>query len=154
PDLPVVLGGSNCDGPMGAALQRSFPFVDYVVRREGERPLRALLAALASSGRDEALAAIPGLCWWQDGAQRANPEPLAFPSGAELPVIDQSPYFDELDGSLLEGHIEPQLIMESSRGCWWGERKHCRFCGLSDLTIGFRAKPGRTVSDEVLTAAR
>jgi ribosomal peptide maturation radical SAM protein 1 len=154
PDLPVVLGGSNCDGPMGAALQRCFPFVDYVVRREGERPLRALLGTLDSTQRDDTLAAIPGLCWWQDGSQRVNPEPLSFPSGTELPVIDQTPYFEELDGSLLESHIEPQLIMESSRGCWWGERKHCRFCGLSDLTIGFRAKPGRTVSEELLSAAR
>lgn len=156
PALPIVFGGSNCDGPMGAALQRSFPFVDYVVRREGERPLRALLAALSAAPVElpGALLDIPGLCWWQGGIQRVNPEPTSFPTGAELPAIDQTPYFSALEASSLSQHVVPQLILESSRGCWWGQRKHCTFCGLSDLTIGFRSKPGDALTRELLAATR
>src|SRR5688572_20884664 len=37
PSLAVVFGGGNCDGPMGAALHRAFPWVDVVVRGEAER---------------------------------------------------------------------------------------------------------------------
>jgi ribosomal peptide maturation radical SAM protein 1 len=33
------------------------------------------------------------------------------------------------------------LPVESSRGCWWGQRKHCVFCGIDDLTLKFRFKP-------------
>ncbi|TDD25562.1 hypothetical protein E1294_02965 [Nonomuraea diastatica] len=36
PELLVVFGGANCDGIMGHALHRNHPFVDYVVRGEGE----------------------------------------------------------------------------------------------------------------------
>lgn len=156
PELPIVFGGSNCDGPMGAALQRAFPFVDYVVRREGERPLRALLGALSAEDTrsPETLLGIPGLCWWQDEVQQVNAEPTSFPAGSQLPAIDQSPYFEALETSALSHHVAPQLILESSRGCWWGERKHCTFCGLSDLTIGFRSKPGDALTTELLTAAR
>ena len=30
PHLPIVLGGANCEGPMGLELHRSFPFIDFV----------------------------------------------------------------------------------------------------------------------------
>ena len=36
PDVITVFGGANCDGPMGAALHRSFDFIDVVVRGEAE----------------------------------------------------------------------------------------------------------------------
>jgi len=39
PSLTIVFGGDNCDGPMGAALHNCFPWVDVVVRGEGERVL-------------------------------------------------------------------------------------------------------------------
>ena len=29
---------------------------------------------------------------------------------------------------------EPELLFETSRGCWWGERLHCTFCGLNGTT--------------------
>src|SRR5262249_27488766 len=39
PSLTIVFGGDNCDGPMGAALHECFPWVDVVVRGEGEQVL-------------------------------------------------------------------------------------------------------------------
>ena len=52
PSLTVVFGGGNCDGPMGAALHRAFPWVDVVVRGEAERVLPELVRDLfAGRGR-------------------------------------------------------------------------------------------------------
>ena len=34
PSLAIMVGGANCDGPMGAALHRAFPWVDVVVRHD------------------------------------------------------------------------------------------------------------------------
>jgi ribosomal peptide maturation radical SAM protein 1 len=31
------------------------------------------------------------------------------------------------------------LLFETSRGCWWGERAHCTFCGLNGTTMAYRA---------------
>ncbi|QSB17014.1 cobalamin-dependent protein [Natronosporangium hydrolyticum] len=36
PRVITVMGGANCDDEQGAALHRSFPAVDFVVRGEGE----------------------------------------------------------------------------------------------------------------------
>jgi ribosomal peptide maturation radical SAM protein 1 len=41
------------------------------------------------------------------------------------------------------------LPYESSRGCWWGQKHHCTFCGLNDETIGFRAKSADRVLAEL-----
>ena len=43
PGMRIVMGGANCDGPQGAALHRNYPFLDYVVRGEGEAAFPALL---------------------------------------------------------------------------------------------------------------
>ncbi|MBC7270383.1 MAG: cobalamin B12-binding domain-containing protein, partial [Streptomyces sp.] len=36
PHIVTVMGGANCDSEQGAAVHRNFPFVDHVVRGEGE----------------------------------------------------------------------------------------------------------------------
>ena len=50
PSLAIVFGGANCDGPMGAALHREFPWVDVVVRGEAEHILPGLVKDLFAGG--------------------------------------------------------------------------------------------------------
>ena len=46
PNVRIVFGGANCDGPMGAALLHAFPQVDVVVRGEAEPVLPSLMRDL------------------------------------------------------------------------------------------------------------
>ena len=47
------------------------------------------------------------------------------------------------------------LPFESARGCWWGERHHCVFCGINEELMPFRAKDAaRVVQDIAALAAR
>ncbi|WP_067449843.1 RiPP maturation radical SAM C-methyltransferase [Actinomadura macra] len=158
PDVTIVFGGSNCDDTMGAALHRNFPEIDYVVRREGEAPLRALLDALAAgdAGRTDVQAGkIPGLCWRDaSGTVRANPEDGRLPDGGDFPPMDQDAYFERIEESPVADYIQPALMMETARGCWWGERHHCTFCGLSDMILPFRSKAPDTVVEELLAGVR
>jgi ribosomal peptide maturation radical SAM protein 1 len=39
--------------------------------------------------------------------------------------------------------------MESSRGCWWGEKQHCTFCGLNGTSMAFRSKSAARVLEEI-----
>jgi len=41
------------------------------------------------------------------------------------------------------------LLLETSRGCWWGAKHHCTFCGLNGGTMQFRSKSPSRVMDEV-----
>ena len=154
PDITIVFGGSNCDDTMGAALHRNFPEIDYVVRREGEIPLRALLDALAA-GDPGPVASIPGLCWRDAaGTVHSNPEGGQLPAGADFPPMNQDAYFERLEESPVADYIQPALMMETARGCWWGEQHHCTFCGLSDMILPFRSKAPDRVVNELITSVQ
>jgi ribosomal peptide maturation radical SAM protein 1 len=151
PDVLIVFGGGNCDGVMGAALHRNYRCVDLVVRGEGEVAFPALLQALATGGD---LAAVPGLCWWDAaGTQRLNRQPAPLPSG-QIPMPDFDDWFEDLEASAVNEYIEPKLVVETARGCWWGEKHHCTFCGLNGTLMEFRAKTPDTVMAELTELIR
>ena len=70
PSLTIIFGGDNCDGPMGVALHASFPWVDIVVRGEGEHVLVALAEDLLN-GRS--IRPQPGLCYRERGQGCGDP---------------------------------------------------------------------------------
>ncbi|MCD2506106.1 hypothetical protein LRN57_14440, partial [Staphylococcus aureus] len=58
-------------------------------------------------------------------------------------------YFEQLQASPLHGYVIPGLLIETSRGCWWGAKHHCTFCGLNGSGMAFRAKSQARVQQEV-----
>ena len=64
---------------------------------------------------------------------------------------DYDDFFDQLreidpQSSLLEN---PVILYETARGCWWGEKHHCTFCGLNASTMKFRAKSIKQVHTDL-----
>lgn len=146
PDLPVVFGGGNCEGPMGDAISRNFKFVDYVVSGEGEYAFVALLDALDSGGP---VAGVPGLRWYdEEGKQRVNPPGPTVPM-TRVPRPDYTRWQQAFTGSRVGTMVSPQLTLEAARGCWWGEKHHCTFCGLNGTSMAFRAKPAAEFFDDL-----
>jgi ribosomal peptide maturation radical SAM protein 1 len=45
--------------------------------------------------------------------------------------------------------VKPTIPVESSRGCWWGDRGGCTFCGLNGYGNGYRSKTPETVIREL-----
>ncbi|MEH0934065.1 RiPP maturation radical SAM C-methyltransferase [Micromonospora psammae] len=151
PDLPIALGGANCDGDMGAALHRNFPQINFVVRGEGERPLTELLEAMADKRGFES---VTSLCWRDaHGRSVENPyKPVGTP-GPALPIATIRPYFDHVHRSPARPWIsETFLRLETSRGCWWGEKRQCTFCGLNGGSISYRSKPPERAWKEISEA--
>lgn len=85
PSVRVVLGGYTA-GHFAGEILETRPFVDAVVRGEGERPLAELLAAVENSQND--WTAIPNVSWRDtDGAVRHNPVGYCA-APAELDAVD------------------------------------------------------------------
>jgi len=154
PSLTIVFGGGNCDGPMGAALHRAFPWVDVVVRGEAERVLPELVRDLFADGR---IRARPGLCY------RDGDRPVAIPQSGEAGVpMDEipTPRFDEYFERLAKTTFATEVMRhvrvpyETSRGCWWGAKSHCTFCGLNGTTMAFRSKSDDRVVEELTALAQ
>lgn len=152
PHIRTVMGGANCDAEQGAALHRNFPFVDYVVRGEGEAAFPQLLSAL-STGED--LAGVSGLCHrTDDGVSTVNPMASSPLPPATILAPDYSGYFERLASSAARNWVEPKLVVEGARGCWWGEKHHCTFCGLNGSFMQFRSKSPDVFYDEIMELAR
>ncbi len=144
PHLPIVLGGWNTGGPMGEVLAEKFPQVDFVLRGEAETAIVPLAQATLSG---EAVGPLPGLVRRaRGGAIEATQQALVTDLDA-LPIPD----FDDYFRTVLTAHGTPRkwsLPFESSRGCWWGQTSHCKFCGLNGLSMPFRSKsPARFLSE-------
>ncbi|MFE9500805.1 RiPP maturation radical SAM C-methyltransferase [Streptomyces collinus] len=152
PAVKTVMGGANCDGDLGAARHRNFSFVDFVVRGEGEVVFPQLISEIAGN---QDFANIPGLCWWdQEGVSVANPtiaKPL-LPTDIVSPEYDE--FYERLNASAAKQWVQPRLIVESSRGCWWGEKHHCTFCGLNGSFMEFRSKSPDRFYNELLELVR
>ncbi|WP_307840139.1 RiPP maturation radical SAM C-methyltransferase [Streptomyces sp. G44] len=146
PAVRTVMGGANCDGPMGRALHRNHRFVDYAVRGEGEVAFPALLDHIAAGTppRD-----VPGVCWWDGHRPVANAQPAGVVAPGLIPVPDYAAWHRAVEESASRPYLEPQLVLEGARGCWWGEKHQCTFCGLNGSAIGFRSKPAEQLWAEI-----
>jgi len=132
---------------MGAALLRTFPDVDLVLRGEAELALEPLARSLIAGDPAPHLA---GLCWREEDGVRAveatEGERVRM-DDVPIPVFDE--YFERLRSGPLAPRILPQLPLETARGCWWGQKQHCTFCGLNGLEMRFRSKSAARVLGEV-----
>lgn len=66
-----------------------------------------------------------------------------------LPFPDFDDYFARWDKSPLRSAVRPQLFFEMSRGCWWGQKHHCAFCGLNGDSLRYRSKSPDRVLEEL-----
>jgi ribosomal peptide maturation radical SAM protein 1 len=147
--LVVVCGGANFDGEMGVEYARVWPWIDYVVCGEGDIVFPRLLAQIA--GRGGPAQPLPGVVSSAHGQVTGQGAAPMVRDMDDLPVPDYSDYFTALGRHGREavlGWATPMLLYESARGCWWGEKHHCTFCGLNRLTMAFRSKsPDRVVEE-------
>ncbi|HEU5201223.1 MAG TPA: RiPP maturation radical SAM C-methyltransferase [Nitrospira sp.] len=147
PDVMIVFGGANYDGEMGMEYFRAFPFIDYVVVGEGEVAFPALVRqvlAKRSNGVPE------GVAYRQDGQLRLTPNRALFTDFSKTGPPDYDDYYHLLAelGGAAQG-LDRILLYEGSRGCWWGEKHHCTFCGLNAQSMKFRAKSPDQVAQEM-----
>jgi magnesium-protoporphyrin IX monomethyl ester (oxidative) cyclase len=164
PRLIFVMGGANCEGTMGIELVCniqgldfvfsghalvSFPqFVGHVLHAEMDACHRIDGVFSRRNSRSiscTAGGADPRILTW--GTLRAQDQLSGIAEiGRELDIncevsLDYTDFLRSYQEkiSLRENKPKPMLMFETSRGCWWGERAHCTFCGLNGGTMVYRA---------------
>lgn len=146
PDKTVVLGGANCDDIMGETLMAQFDFIDYVFSGEVDTSFPEFVRRVAVGA---SVADLPGLIYRdQDRLVRKGPAAVPLEDLNSLPLPDYDDYIADRQSS--DVHFLPlTLTLESSRGCWWGAKHHCVFCGLNANGMGFRQKDHQRFQTEV-----
>ena len=151
PETFIIIGGPNCEGVMGAELIRQFPFVDAVVSGEGDlifpELVQRVLANRSLTGLQGVYSRADTGLKVMDG--RYSNAPLVREMD-NLPFPDYQDYFEQWENSSIDKRLSPALLFETSRGCWWGERNHCTFCGMNGGTMIYRSKSGPRALDELV----
>ena len=129
PEAVVVIGGTACSAPMGEMIAELYPGVDYVVSGYGEEPM--LDIAMGDRPTKRVLV----------GDRPPNLD--------ALPPPDYRRFLRELE--VMDPDIVPALIFQTSSGCWWGEKRHCTFCGLNGDRVAFKAKSDERALDDIRT---
>lgn len=137
PNAVTVLGGANCESPMGEELARHADPIDFVVSGPGLVVFPRLVRHLLEGDR-EPCHRIPGVFSRYNLDGDEPPAALApeLPLDAELD-LDYESFLVDLERTF--PGARPHLLFETSRGCWWGAKAHCTFCGLNGTTMAHRA---------------
>ena len=151
PGKPIAFGGANVEGDMGAAAIKGCVWIDYGVDGEGEEALLALVRALEKGKPCER---IPGVSF-RRGREVVIGDAAGkrFVDMTRLPLPDHGDFFKQFDetGRGRNQAIErPSVTFETSRGCWWGEKQHCTFCGLNGQGLAFRFKSADAVVETIV----
>jgi ribosomal peptide maturation radical SAM protein 1 len=149
PQVTIIFGGTSCAGPMGPALARTCPYIDVVVGVEGEPVLPGLIRAIRA-GRP--LSDIPGIAWRdRDCSVVVNGGKPVYRNIGDRPTLRYDAYFRKLRALGLDDQLSDLNIwipFETSRGCWYGEKVQCTFCGLHEI-MQFRQRSWESVLAEL-----
>ena len=152
PWIPIAFGGANWEGDMGIELHRRFTFVDYAFLGEAEESFPSLIRSLFSRSSNHGTQRAPaGVVYRKKGKSVLTCPPRPVRDLDKLPIPDYSDYFSELDLCAASSVVVPTLLFESARGCWWGNKHQCLFCGLNGSLLTFRAKSASRVLQELDT---
>jgi len=152
PEVTIVFGGANFDGEMGLEHFRAFPFIDHVVVGEGEESFLPLVRRILDGKTED----YPNGVIYREGEKvMLTPNAALFSDFAKTGPPDYDDYYHLLAelGHKAQG-FERILLYEGSRGCWWGEKHHCTFCGLNAQSMKFRAKKPEQVLTEIADLSR
>jgi len=135
PETVTFAGGANCEGEMAEGIASLDAAIDFILSGESEDSFPNFLKQLLS-GKPPSNQIIQGSpCMNLDA----------------LPTPDYREYFEQLEHYFPNITTEEQIWLsyETSRGCWWGQKHHCTFCGLNGMGIKFREKSADRVIAEL-----
>ncbi|MGJ4963392.1 RiPP maturation radical SAM C-methyltransferase [Bradyrhizobium sp. HKCCYLRH3061] len=148
PHIFIVFGGAHCEAATVNALMQAFPCVDVAVTEQCDAWVGDLFRRLLDG---ETIGEMRGIAF-RDGEIIHRTE-----GGAVFAALDTNPlpnfddYFAQLDASPFRSKFMRSIPFEGSRGCWWGQRRHCRFCGLNGTTMTYRHRSAEAVVEELVT---
>jgi ribosomal peptide maturation radical SAM protein 1 len=157
PDVFQVMGGANCEFPMGIEYVHHFDCFDAIFSGPGLVSFPSFLEHLRNKDHD-AIDRINGVftrsntvsavtlpdnspmresahVLIKNGISEAGDE---RPLGQWLP-LDYDDFIDDYDRRFSRKIQEPFVVFETSRGCWWGQKSQCTFCGLNGSGMKYRS---------------
>ena len=148
PEKIIAFGGANCNEATDKALLKLFPFIDWIFCGQADCsfPKAVLSWCKHPSNIPEK---IQGVSYRDHGAVMTQ-------GSGESESLDRLPVpdFEDFKAGLETWAPDiqsPMIPIELSRGCWWGRRSQCIFCGVNHNMLFFRSKSPERALDEIRT---
>ena len=144
PGIVTAMGGANCETSMGRVIASNVPAVDFVFSGPALESFPFFIECLTAGDKDA--------CHRIRGVYSKEKPHSTAEIGEERDIdrevpLDYSGFLSSLQKHWTYEVVKPSLLFETSRGCWWGERSHCTFCGLNGMSMNYRAmRPDLAVS--------
>ena len=137
PSTITLLGGANCEGEMAKGILSLPVRADYVFAGESEETFPAFLRDVAEGRRPESRIVEGRPCKELD----------------RIPLTDFQEFFEQRNAfvpdSVYASNAVAWIPYEGSRGCWWGEKHHCTFCGINGQGMSFRERSASRVIEDL-----
>ena len=154
PELPVIVGGAALEDDIAEELVRGCPEVDYAYCGDAET---ALVPVINGILQGQSVAGLPGVMARENGRVTFGGRAANLRDLGRTPVPDFDEYYYARRESGYVRHNSSNDILlpiETARGCWWGMKHHCTFCGLNRAGMEFRAKQPEQVIDMLENLSR
>ena len=139
PGVINVIGGANCEFPMGGVIAQRVESIDYVFSGPGLKNFPAFVRH-CMEGDLAKCQTLRGVFHKGSSVPRSGEATIGEDMSIDTPIkLDYEPFLDRFEKYFADTGAKPVLPFETSRGCWWGERAHCTFCGLNGLSMAYRA---------------
>jgi ribosomal peptide maturation radical SAM protein 1 len=141
------MGGANCEFPMGRVIAQKMEYIDFVFSGPALKSFTQFVEYWLKGDISKSRS-IRGV-YSQDASlpAAAGLEALGEELSIDVPIeVDYQDFVRQFDEYFANTDSRPILPFETSRGCWWGQRAHCTFCGLNSSTMPYRAmKPALAI---------
>ncbi len=159
PGIITIMGGAPCDPPTGQEIARRIGQIDFVFCGPALKSFPEFVGRRLAGDMD-ACHRIPGVLSRENCSTAWDPEKSPDGPGAFMAVerdidiavgawmgeerdinvpieLNYDSFLDSLDRNFPNGEVAPVLLFQTSRGCWWGERSQCTFCGLNGMSVRY-----------------
>lgn len=141
PKIMMVIGGANCEAPMGQEIAKHVKTMDFVFSGPGLKSFPQFVQHCLDQEVEKCHGIRGVLSRRNCGLNMLTPVAVVGEElDIEVPIkLDYEEFLETHRKHFAHTEIKPVLLFETSRGCWWGEKAHCTFCGLNGQTMNYRA---------------
>jgi ribosomal peptide maturation radical SAM protein 1 len=149
PHIPIMMGGATFEDDIAEEIMKGCPQVDYIHCGDADETLPTAIRRVYGG---QSMQGMPGVMWRDnDRIVYAGRAPnLADMNKTPVPDFDEYFYARKQGGYHYHDDSHGVLLpIETARGCWWGVKNHCTFCGLNRAGMEFRSKRVENVIEQL-----
>jgi ribosomal peptide maturation radical SAM protein 1 len=140
PRLPIIFGGATFEDDIAFEILSHNPEIDFIHCGDADLSFPEVASRVYSAA---SMRGLRGVMWRENGKIAYEGRAPNFGDLDRTPVPDFDEYFlvcAETGYDQHESAREVMLPIETARGCWYGMKNHCTFCGLNRAGMEFRSK--------------